>query len=83
MTSSNPYLKQGRLWQLENNLLLPANIQQAVKYYRDKYSEEFTAVVMRPELREKIKADECAGLKLVSDTSVPGYCLFFTSVDNE
>lgn len=83
MTSTNPNLREGRLWQLEGNLLLPANIQQAVKYYRDKYGEEFTAVIMRPELREKIKTDECAGLKLISDTSIPGYCLFFTSIDDE
>lgn len=79
MSPNNPYLKEGRLWQLKSNLLLPANIQQAVNYYRDKYGEEFNIVMLRPELREIINADECAGLKLVSEMSIPGGCLYLTN----
>lgn len=70
-------LQVGRLWQLEENITLPENVRQAIKYYGDKYGERFTKVHMKPDMAGKIKAKTCHGLRVISDPDITPKHLFF------
>lgn len=75
------FLTVGRLWQLEENIILPENIRQAIRYYEKAYGESFGAVRMRPALAEEIDADTCHGLKVIADPTVGPGLIYLTNGD--
>jgi len=65
------------MWQINDGLSVADNIEVAIDYFRGKYGDTFTVVMMRPELCERVNGD--TGLKIVPDESMtPGHIIFFS-----